>query len=72
MGFPKQGTQPVGVQRQYCGALGKVGNCPVAVSSVLIADDRTWPLAFDLNLPTPSWSMPTMGATRPFARTWSA
>jgi SRSO17 transposase len=54
-GFPKQGTQSPGVQPQYCGALGKIGNCQVAVSSALIADGRTWPLAFDLYLPT-SWT----------------
>jgi SRSO17 transposase len=54
-GFPKQGTQSPGVHRQYCGALGKIGNCQVAVSSALIADGRTWPLAFDLYLPT-SWT----------------
>lgn len=54
-GFPKQGTRSPGVQRQYCGALGKVGNCQVAVSSALIADGRTWPLAFDLYLPT-AWT----------------
>ena len=54
-GFPKQGTQSVGVQRQYCGALGKIGNCQVAVSSALIADGRTWPLTCDLYVPV-SWT----------------
>jgi len=53
-GFPKQGTHSVGVQRQYCGALGKIGNCQVAVSSALIAEGRTWPLTFELYLPD-SW-----------------
>ena len=50
-GFPKQGTHSVGVQRQYCGALGKIGNCQVAVSSALIAHRQTWPLTFELYLP---------------------
>jgi SRSO17 transposase len=50
-GFPKQGTKSVGVQRQYCGALGKIGNCQVAVSSALLAEGRTWPLTFELYLP---------------------
>ena len=54
-GFPKQGTHSVGVRRQYCGALGKIGNCQVAVSSALIADGRTWPLTCELYVPA-SWT----------------
>jgi SRSO17 transposase len=49
--FPKQGNQSVGVQRQYCGALGKIANCQVAVSTVLLGEQLAWPLTFELYLP---------------------
>ncbi len=49
--FPKQGTHSVGVKRQYCGALGKIANCQVAVSTMLLDDHLAWPLSFELYLP---------------------
>lgn len=49
--FPKQGKHSVGVKRQYCGALGKIANCQVAVSTVLLAEQLAWPLTFELYLP---------------------
>lgn len=50
-GLPKQGRHSPGVQRQYCGALGKIGNCQLAVSTVLVAEGVTWPLGCDLYIP---------------------
>jgi SRSO17 transposase len=50
-GLPKQGTASVGVQRQYCGALGKVANCQVAVSTALIAGQMAWLTSLELYLP---------------------
>ena len=50
-GFPKQGTQSVGVKRQYSGALGKTGNCQVGVSTALIGATLVWPTSCELYLP---------------------
>lgn len=48
-GIPKQGRHSVGVARQYCGQLGKVCNCQVAVS--LANSWASLPIAWQLYLP---------------------
>jgi len=50
-GFPKKGTQSVGVARQYTGTLGKVANCQIGVSLHYATDDGCFPLDFQLYLP---------------------
>ncbi len=49
--FPKQGAYSVGVTRQYCGALGKVANCQVAVTAALWNGAQAWMLGAQLYLP---------------------
>ena len=61
-GLPKQGNHSVGVKRQYCGALGKIGNCQVAVSSLLMGARQVWPLTCDRYLPKEWLSEPGRGA----------
>ena len=50
--FPKQGTHSVGVARQYCGALGKIANCQVAVTAALWTGVRTYVVGAPLYLPS--------------------
>jgi SRSO17 transposase len=55
--FPKQGPASVGVARQYCGTLGKVANCQVAVTVALWNGTRAWMLGAALYLPE-AWLTP--------------
>jgi SRSO17 transposase len=54
-GFPKQGKHSVGVQRQYSGTLGKVGNCQIGVSLTLATKHEHIPIDFALYMPE-SWT----------------
>jgi SRSO17 transposase len=49
--FPQKGEHSVGVQRQYCGALGKLANCQVAVSLHPAGPTGSQSLAWRLYLP---------------------
>jgi len=50
-GHRKYGRHSVGVARQYCGQLGKVDNCQVAVSLSLATAEGSLPLAHRMFLP---------------------
>jgi SRSO17 transposase len=53
--FAKKGDASVGVQRQYCGRLGKLVNCQVGVFACLGRSQRTLLVDFRLFLPE-SWA----------------
>jgi SRSO17 transposase len=53
-GFPKDGEHSVGVQRQYCGTLGKTANCQLGVSVNAVTEQASCPLDWRLFLPE-SW-----------------
>jgi SRSO17 transposase len=50
-GFPKKGRESCGVQRQWCGRLGKVENCQVGVFLACVSQGRVGPLGRRLYLP---------------------
>jgi len=52
--YVKKGRKTVGVQRQYCGATGKVDNCMVSVNLGYVTKDIHTLVASDLFLPK-SW-----------------
>jgi SRSO17 transposase len=60
-GLPKQGRASVGVERQYSGTLGKIGNCQIVVTAEYIADEPGrsdvlhWPVSAQLYVPQ-SWA----------------
>src|SRR6266849_583396 len=56
--FPKRGTHPVGVKRQWCGHRGKVDNCQVGVYMGYVSRHNHALLDFRLSLPA-EWARDT-------------
>ena len=50
-GYPTKGSRSVDVTRQYCGQLGKQGNCREAVSLSVATWHASLPITFQLYLP---------------------
>lgn len=63
--FPKAGGHSVGAARQYCGTLGKIANCQVAVSLHWRQARMSYPMSWRLYLPK-AWCED--GARRTLAR----
>jgi SRSO17 transposase len=62
-GFPKDGEHSVGVQRQYCGTLGKRANCQLGVSVNAVIEQASCPLDWRLFVPE-SWDEEAMATRR--------
>jgi SRSO17 transposase len=62
-GFPKDGDHSVGVQRQYCGTLGKTANCQLGVSVNAVTEQASCPLDWRLFVPE-SWDEDVMAERR--------
>jgi SRSO17 transposase len=58
--FAKSGAQSVGVQRQYCGSLGKVANCQVVVSLTAATSRGHLPIDMQLYVPQKWLSSPEL------------
>src|SRR5690606_30046839 len=56
-GFLKQGTESVGVKRQYTGSAGKITNCQIGVSLSITTATEHVPVDFELYLPR-EWTEP--------------
>lgn len=54
--FAKKGTETACVQRQYCGATGKVDNCVVSVHLAFCADDFHTLLDSTIYMPKETWA----------------
>ena len=54
-GCPKKGDKTAGVERQYCGATGKIDNCVVSVHLGYATEDFHTLIDSDLYLPEATW-----------------